>query len=279
MSPTATIKLFLVNGDPQRLRTVEISNWTGKAVSGPRTEFDELLSREEALNSGVSFLTGTDAETGKDAVYIGEAEVVRDRLKIHLDKDYWNAATFLISKDENLTKAHIRYLEGRLIEQAKSAGRALVMNGQSSGARLPESDRQDMEVFLARIHQIMPVLGHNFLVPLVGATPKSNQNPTLYCRIKGLTARGVRAVAGFLVLQGSQAVLADRQSSDYARKLRERLIADGTLIARESFYEFARNAEFTSPSAAAAVIHGGNVNGLVHWKTEEGKSLKELEEI
>jgi hypothetical protein len=83
--PSATIKLFLVNGEPKRLRTAELSNWTGKAVAGPRSELDGVLAREESQKSGVYFLTGNDPESGKGAVYIGEAECVRDRLKSHLD--------------------------------------------------------------------------------------------------------------------------------------------------------------------------------------------------
>ncbi len=75
--PTATLKMFLVFGDPKRLRTVELSNWTGKAVAGPRSEFSKLLEREESLNSGVYFLTGTAPETNKSAIYIGEAESIR----------------------------------------------------------------------------------------------------------------------------------------------------------------------------------------------------------
>jgi hypothetical protein len=71
---TATIKIFLVHGDPKRLRTAELSNWTGKAVAGPRSEFDGVLAREESEKSGVYFLTGNDPESGKPAIYIGEAE-------------------------------------------------------------------------------------------------------------------------------------------------------------------------------------------------------------
>jgi hypothetical protein len=150
--PSATIKLFLVHGDAKRLRTAELPNWTGKAVAGPRSELDGVLARDEAVKSGVYFLSGTDSESGKSAVYVGEAESIRDRLRGHLDKDFWNHVVFFISKDENLTKAHVRYIEGRLIEQARLAGRALVMNGQSSGSKLPESDREGMEIFLGRIH-------------------------------------------------------------------------------------------------------------------------------
>lgn len=114
-------------------------------MAGPRSELDGVLARDEAGKSGIYFLSGTDSESGKPVVYVGEAESIRDRLRVHLDKDFWNHFLFFISKDENLTKAHVRYLEGRLIEQAKSAGRAQVMNGQSSGAKLPESDREDMD--------------------------------------------------------------------------------------------------------------------------------------
>src|ERR1039458_1476029 len=185
--PSATIKLFLVHGDAKRLRTAELSNWTGKAVAGPRSELDGGLGRDEAAKSGVYFLSGTDSESGKPAVYIGEAERIRDRLRGHLDKDFWNHVVFFISKDENLTKAHVRYLEGRLIEQAKAAGRALVMNGQSSGSRLPESDREDMEIFLERIHQLMPVLGADALQSIGGSAPEGRaENQMLVCEIKGL---------------------------------------------------------------------------------------------
>jgi hypothetical protein len=92
---------------------------------------------------------------------------------------------FFISKDENLTQAHIRYLEGRLIEQAKPAGRALVMNGQSSEAKLPESDREDMEVFLEKIYQLMPVLGDDALLP-IGSVPEDHVNSRCWpARSKG----------------------------------------------------------------------------------------------
>ena len=52
--PTATLKIFLAFGDPKRLRTAELSNWTGKAVAGPRSEFDKVLEREESLNPGAT---------------------------------------------------------------------------------------------------------------------------------------------------------------------------------------------------------------------------------
>lgn len=115
---SATIKLFLPRGDAKSLRTAEISNWTGKAISAPRTELDELLAREELDKAGVYILTGSDPQTNAPRAYIGEAEIIRDRLKQHKTKEFWVAAIVFVSKDENLTKAHVRYLEGRLLMEA-----------------------------------------------------------------------------------------------------------------------------------------------------------------
>ncbi len=280
--PSATIKLFLVHGDAKRLRTAELSNWTGKAVAGPRSELDSVLARDEAAKSGVYFLSGTDSESGKAAVYVGEAESIRDRLRGHLEKDFWNHVVFFTSKDENLTKAHIRYLEGRLIEQAKLAGRALVMNGQSSGSKLPESDREDMEIFLERIHQLMPVLGADALLPIGSAPEGQAEKQLLVCEIKGLMATGHLTPAGFVVLKGSQAVLTERASAHqypYTLASRRRLIEDGTLVQGGDHLKFTRDSEFSSPSAAATVVHGGSANGLLAWRNKSGKTLKELEAV
>ena len=280
--PSATIKLFLVHGEPKRLRTAELSNWTGKAVAGPRSELESVLAREESQKSGIYFLTGNDPETGKGAVYIGEAECVRDRLKSHLDKDFWNHIVFFTSKDENLTKAHIRYLEGRLIEQAKHAARAVVQNGQSSGARLPESDREDMEIFLEKVHQLLPVLGVEVLVPVTVPAAATSERALLSCEIKGLKATGHLTPSGFVVLAGSQAVLTERPSSQkypWPVNMRQKLKEEGVLTAKPDHLVFSQDAEFSSPSAAAAVIHGGHANGLIAWKNKEGRTLKELESV
>lgn len=280
--PSATIKIFLVHGDPKRLRTAELSNWTGKAVAGPRSEFDSVLAREESHNSGVYFLTGIDPEYGRGTVYIGEAECIRDRIKGHLEKDFWNQVVFFTSKDENLTKAHIRYLEGRLIEQAKQAGRVEVKNSQGSGSRLPESDREDMEIFLEKIHQLLPVLGVEVLVPITVFPSAATDREMLACGIKGLKATGYLTPNGMVVLSGSQAVLNDRPSSQkypWPVNMRQKLLDEGVLVVKSDYLQFAKDAEFSSPSAAAAVIHGGHANGLTAWKNKSGKTLKELESV
>jgi hypothetical protein len=281
--PTATIKLFLAYGDPKRLRTAELSNWSGKAVAGPRSEFDGILARDESLQAGVYLLTGTDPETGKPAMYIGEAECIKDRIKAHLSKDFWNQIVYFVSKDENLTKSHIRYLEGSLISQAHKAKRCVVTNGQSSGAKLPESDREDMEVFLGKMYQLLPVLGVELLVA-VSEKPGSGakKKELLYCEIKGIKAAGYPVPSGFLVLEGSEAVHKERPSVEkwpWPKNMRRKFVEEGILLEKGDRLVFSEDVEFSSPSAAAAVIHGGHANGLTAWKNEKGRTIKDMEAV
>jgi hypothetical protein len=280
--PTATLKIFLAFGDPKRLRTAELSNWTGKAVAGPRSEFEKLLGREESLSPGVYFLTGTDPDTNKGAIYIGEAECIKDRIKSHLSKDFWNNIVFFITKDENLTKAHIRYIEGRLIEIAILAERTVVMNSQGSGAKLPESDREDMEVFLEKMLQVLPVLGVESFVQRISKVESETEREMLTCKIKNVIASGYLTPNGIVVLAGSSAVLTERSSAKKCPSVmaqRNKLIEEDGLVQNGDKYDFVKDTEFSSPSSAAAVIHGGSANGLTAWVNKDGKSLKNLQNV
>ena len=280
--PTATLKIFLAFGDPKRLRTAELSNWTGKAVAGPRSEFEKVLEREETLNPGVYFLTGIDPDTNKSAIYIGEAESIRDRIKSHLSKDFWNNIAFFITKDENLTKAHIRYIEGRLIEIAKFADRSAIMNSQGSGAKLPESDREDMEVFLEKMQQVLPVLGIEAFVQAASKVESEAEKEMLTCKIKNVVASGYLTPNGMVVLATSEAVLEERGSAKKWPSVmaqRNKLIEEGGLVQKGDKYVFVKDTEFSSPSSAAAVIHGGSANGLIAWVNANGKSRKDLQNV
>jgi len=280
--PSATIKLFLQFGDPKSLRTAEISNWSGKAIAAPRTEFDKLLARDELNQAGVYILTGVDPDSGEPMAYIGEGEVLKDRIKQQRTKDFWISAFVFVSKDENLTKSHIRYLEGRLINDAAKIGRYKLDNLQSSGSRLPESDREDMEMFLEKIHQLLPVLGSELITPLTARRTSKDISLNFFCTIKGLTAHGQRTPNGFVVFKNSQAVLKHRPEAEkYARwilNLRSKLINEGSLVEMNGALVFMKDVEFSSPSAAAGVVRGGTAAGPIRWKTEEGKTLKQIEE-
>ena len=156
-----TIKIFLIDGDPNGRMSCELSNWTGKAYKIPRIKIKECTDRNDLMNTGVYLLFGRDEE-GKDLVYIGEAESIYKRLTQHLNqKDFWNETIVFISKDNNLNKAHIKYLENRLHDIAQIAKRYKLENSiiptQSS---ISESDREEMEEFIENIRMLVNTLGH-----------------------------------------------------------------------------------------------------------------------
>ena len=156
-----TIKLFLIDGDPNGRMTCELSNWTGKAYKIPRIKVKDCADRPDLTNPGVYLLFGKN-ESGKDLAYIGEAETVLKRLTQHLtQKDFWNEAIVFISKDENLNKAHIKYLENGLYEIAKSVNRYQVENTTTpTQSSIAESDRAEMEEFIENIKILINTLGH-----------------------------------------------------------------------------------------------------------------------
>ena len=128
--------------------------------------------RPELSNPGVYSSLGRTPTRVNRLRTLVKPKLSADRLKQHKGKEFWSSAIAFVSKDENLTKAHVRYLEGRLLAEAVVVGRYKVTNSVSSGAKLPESDLQDMEVFLERIAQLLPVLGTDLLAR-VAPTPRA----------------------------------------------------------------------------------------------------------
>ena len=59
--------------------------------------------------------------------------------------------------------------------------------------------------------------------------------------------------------------------------MRQALKAEDTLIEKGNRLVFTRDVECASPSAAAAVVHGGHANCLIAWKTSDGRTQKDLE--
>lgn len=149
-----SIRIYLKDGTVTGMKFGEVVNHTIQCIACPRLKASELSLLSEARRPGVYFLFGKDEETNEDKVYIGEAENVFDRLQSHLvQKGFWNEVVFFISKDENLTKAHVKYLESRIVDQAHVARRYKVENSnQPQLPSLPLADRDAMEEFLQQVN-------------------------------------------------------------------------------------------------------------------------------
>ena len=279
-----SLRIFVADGDPDGLRIVEKSNWIGKALMFPRALLPQVKARSELAHTGVYLLLGPRPDGEGDMLYVGEGDPIRPRLERHYaEKDFWTRAIgFTTGSAGQLNKAHVQFLESRLMALARAAKRMPLDNAnQPAEPSLSEADRADMEVFLGHMLGMLPVLGvHAF--EQAPKAPAAKASPVLTCKGKGVQATGYEASQGFVVQAGSQAV-ADTVPSMALHvrgmyDLRQELIGNGVLGLQGGLYQFTQDYSFSSPSTAAAVVLGRSANGRIEWKATDGRTLKELQE-
>jgi hypothetical protein len=278
MSPPASarsVRLFLPDGNPAGLMIAEVVNWTGKVLCAPRHRLADLLERREAARTGVYLLTGPDPDRfGGTIAYIGEADSVGTRLRRHDADDamdFFDRAAMIVSNDDNLTKAHARFLEGRLIRRAIDAANVKIINATAPDfARLPEADLADMASFLDQLTLVLSIMGFDILrITQTAPSQMSANDPLFVLETMGASARARETDDAFIVLAGSTARKEVSPALQPSYRLqREQLVRDRKLVddVNPESYRFAVDVGFSSPSTAAAVILGRSASGPREWK-------------
>jgi len=282
-----SIQLFLVDGSPSGLIIASIHGWTGSVLVSSQSTFGRLLARTEVDRTGIYILYGPDPENPlRMRSYIGEADSVRERIVQSAGvRGFWENAVVVTTSDEALTKGHVRYLEARLIDIAKNAGRVQLDNGQAPDAdrrRLPEADRANMEAFLANLRIILPVIGLDLLKPRAHREVEGEKEIEVQLHQEsvrfelshksGVAALATEVDGEFLVLKGSEARKDTQNVGRGYQGLKTELIRQDVLVPSSdgAKFIFTKDYGFSSPSAAAAVILDRNANGRIEWKTVIG---------
>ena len=284
-----SIRIFLADGTPTGLRHVEIANWSGQALACPRSRFSELAKWDESKRPGVYFLFENSAGDN-NAAYIGESEDVFKRLADHgRKKEFWNEVIIFTSKDENLTKGHIKYLEARLVEISKDADRYELENSNTpTKSSLPRADAAAMEEFVDNIRIILGSLSHRILESVSSRSIQTTldqkedslMNYEFSFKVGKVTANGRVTDDGFLLLKGSQIAYKSSPSMpDKNRLFKDQMIADGLLENKGSYYLLVKDKLLSSSSYAATLVAGSSRSGPQSWKTPEGEYLKTIEEL
>lgn len=281
-----SIRIFLVDGTPTGTRTAEIGLSTIKALVVPRASLVAGMARSEPQKTGVYVLIGQDAELPSlKRIYVGEGDTIITRITTHNtdeDKDFWDEVVLFVSKDDNLTKAHVRYVEARLIALAKSAKRSNVTNVKqpSEIGKLPEADQADMEEFINQARLLLGALGYDIFEPDNEPSP-SKISATVKTATQTNSVVAFKAVGGidatmnvdqsngkFVVITGSKARKTQAASLQPTYKnLREQLIKNGILVsADDQFYQFTQDYAFNAPTAAAQVVCASSANGRTFWR-------------
>jgi hypothetical protein len=289
-----TIRVFLIDGTPQGLRLVERMGWTGSFLAFARADYHGARARQEVLQTGVYVLVGPDPEGRRtQLVYVGEADNIRTRLDAHQkEKDFWTQGYVLTTKDNSLNKAHVRYLEARLLDLAATADTASLDNGTApEPARLSEPEIAEMETYLDNVLPLFPLVGVNIFELAEDATTAATRadapsepvadedgSERLYLKTQLTEAIGEDRSRGFLVFEGAFGRKMKKVMMPSNEQLRERLLQEGILVVEGDHVKLTKSHLFDSPSAAASVLSGGNKNGRTEWRNAAGRTLKELQE-
>lgn len=272
-----TIQIYLPTGEPRGIRIADITTRLVSAVLIPRSELVAGKLRWELDHPGVYFLFGEDEDGAKPIVYIGQTEDARKRFDSHnKTKTFWKTAIFCISKSQNFTQAHIRYLEWYCMQQAKEVGRYDLDNGQ-----LPTNSTHVTEPMVAELldifdtmRMLISTLGYPVFEPIVKPSAPSHM---FYAYGGGSDGKGELVEDGFVVFEGSRARIEVAPSAtNSVIPKRDKLIASGIMEERDGQYVFTQDYLFTSPSTAAAVVLGRSANGWIEWKEEQGQTLNDV---
>jgi len=287
-----SLELYFIDGRPDGMLTAELFNWTGHVLLAPRTQLGRALARPEAGYAGVYLLLG-EQENGDARLYIGEGEDVSARIKSHdVNKDWWTTAVFVTSAANKLNKAHVRYLEARLIEEAKAVGRTPLDNSTSPARpSLSEADVAKMEAFLENLMVVLPAVRVDAFIqrarpprvsmenPSPSAPRGVIQAPTFHFSVKRHGLQAVARLEGgeFIVEAGSTARRQWEGAVTGYTPLHQELVRSGVLRLDNDHCVFTADYAFASPSAAAAIVAGRSANGATSWVTTSGQTYKEWE--
>lgn len=299
-----SINIFLLDGDPNGIRVAQISMSTIQAIAFRRNQLKRVCNAfPEIERPGVYVLIGGDEnEPDRQLAYIGESEGVGDRLAYwnsnrtgRDSKEFWTDTVALISKDENLTKSHARYVEACLIRAAGSNPRWSLPNSKlpaGDAGKLPLPDRAAMDEFVDQTKTLVGALGWDLFREVRGraadttmatsdaSSSESTQGLRFYFRGEGFSAEMEIGPSGdFVVLSGAKARV--RTTTTIPRgttALRRTMLDSGVLREEEGFFIFTSNYNFSSPSAAAATVIGASANGRISWKLPDGRTYADWEE-
>ena len=289
------INMFLMDGEVTGKIKCTLSNWTGVIYKIPRIQLGDLKSRDEMKQSGIYFLFGRDEDKQKDVTYIGQAitrkngEGVLLRIQEHTrdtHADYFNDVIILTTQNNSFGPTEISYLENKFTQLAKQAGRYIVKNGNDPNpGNVTEEKESELDEIIENTLMIIGTLGYRVFVPMtkkVSQDLTDNHSTYLYLKRKTKKSNKVieatceRTTEGFVVLEGSQVEIMDSPNLPASLKeMRQNLIdsqviQDGVLKEKQLF---------SSPSYAAAFLLGMQTNGRTDWKNQDGRTLKELEEL
>ena len=201
-SPPATVQLLLADGTATGLVVAQKLGATAQVFSFSRADYAKVRIRPEFASTGTYVLLGATQDGSRDSIYVGQSDDVRARLDQHSkEKDFWTRANVLTTTDQHLNRAHVLFLESKLIELAQGAKQVHLENATSPGLpQLSETDAAYVETCLRDFLLLLPLVRTTAFSPTLEPTRVSDNAADVLAfalRSPGSEAIGVETPDGF----------------------------------------------------------------------------------
>lgn len=263
-----TITTYLVDGDPKGTQYAFISNKICQMFVVPRSNLSYLNTQEKLQKPAFYILLGEDEST-KPQAYIGETENFRERVKDHDSKKaFWQKALIFVSKDADMTKVDVQYLEHIAIVAAKKTNTFILSDNKQTpkAPNLPGHQQDSMNEFFDDVKFLASFIGCNIFEM---SQPKAEH--LFYTKGRGCNAIGFYSSDGFTVLKGSIIAKTVVPSFNWKEK-REKMIHEYTST-DNGILTMTSDKTFSSPSTAADFCIGSSNNGWLVWRDNDGNTL------
>lgn len=263
-----TVTTYLIDGDPKGTQYAFISNKICQMFVVPRSNLSYLNTQEKLQKPAFYILLGEDEET-KPQTYIGETENFKERVKDHdYKKKFWQKALVFVSKDADMTKVDVQYLEHKAIAEAKKANTFVLSDNKQipKAPNLPEYQRDSMDEFFEDVKFLAAFIGCNIF-----EVSQPKEEHLFYTNRRRCDAKGFYSSNGFTVLKGSIIAKTMVPSFNWKEK-REKMLQDYTSN-ENGILVLTSDKTFSSPSTAADFCIGSSNNGWIVWKDKEGNTL------
>jgi hypothetical protein len=281
-----SLRVFVTGSSPRSLKKITEFNWSGYAFYGTREQINQLSKREESGTTGIYFLLSY-INTEMVQMYVGETENFLNRIKNHHQtKDWWTHFIVFQSEGNSLNKAHVRYLEYLFWQKANDSTQIQLMNDQNPKMpKLSEEDVADLKIFEDNILYILEAMNLGYFNSNSIISISSDSKDTYTCKVPNSEYEANMIISNETYILRSGSYLkrvpgesfARHNSGGYFKKWQEITNSDYVKHIDENTCQLLKDLEFSSPSAAGAMVRAAATNGLTSWKnTSTGLLLNQM---
>lgn len=267
------ITTHLLDGSPNGIRSIQISNRNIMAFIIPRADLEKAKKLDE-LKASCLYMLFEGGSSVKPKAYVGETDNFIDRVYEHNQKkDFWDTAIVFISQANTINKTEVLYLEYLALHKALSVNRFDLSENKQKPKKpnVQRHIRDSVEGFFKDVVFVTDFIN----LPIFKDSLKAKKsNKLFYTNYRSSKAIGFYDGSGFTILKDSvisKDVVPSFAWNSKRKKIIEQIarVTDDELILTQDY-------TFSSPSTAADFCIGSSNNGWLVWKNKEGKTLDEV---